>query len=47
MMGVILIVFLRGHYVIIDPELRNVLVTNLIPKLTVDQLKKWYVAVSK
>ena len=46
-MGAVLIVFSRGHYVIIAPELRNVLVTNLIPKLTVDQLKKWYVAVSK
>lgn len=46
-MGVILMGFVRGDNIIMDPKLRNVLVTNLIPKLTVDQLKKWYVAVSK
>lgn len=26
-MGVVLIVFLRGHYIIIDPNLRRVLLT--------------------
>ena len=33
-MGAVLIVFPRGHYIIIDPELRNVLMfSSIVPSL--------------
>ena len=35
-MGAVLIVFLRGYYIIIDPELRNVLMfSSIVPSLII------------